>query len=143
MSTTFPPTYTLGEPFVVTIPDPAAGAVASIAVPAGEMWRPRSVRCVLTPDATAITRFPAVSAKTAAGTEYAIALSSAALGAGAATLLGWALGSPPSVGAGGWHSAGLFDVLMLQFHTFEVRALNLQAGDTITGIQFHYERWYV
>lgn len=143
MSVLSPANYEQGRVVLAAPANPAAGATPVITVPAGRIWRPRSLSAVLTTSAAAGTRLPWVDARDGGGVVYHRAPQLNGLGPSNAALFSWALSSEVTSGGTLNLQAGFGDVLMLGGHDLVLQCLGLNVADQWSAIRFLYEEWLV
>ncbi len=142
MSGLFPADATHGVTTAKTIANPAAGAGATVLVPAGQTWRVRSLVATLTTGAAVANRQPVLYARTPVPVLFALAVQPVVTPATTATTYFWQLGSgPQNVGAGGQEPCGLWDLVLPNAWGVQLACFNLQAADQWSAITLVYELW--
>lgn len=121
---------------------PGAGAVISQSVPLGARWELMSLFCLLTTDATVITRCAQLTYLTG-GISKGLVADAATQVASTGIFYQWELGVTPYAQAlGATHHLPLVpDLHLFAGETFQVSAANLQAGDVFSTVRFTVREW--
>lgn len=137
----------IGEPIWLEPANPAAGAPLIVTVPAGVLYRVDTVHILYTTDATAANRAVYCAWGNAAGTEFLRALSTflhtATLGR---PYEFYGNGEPVSTigaGTGGaiTYLCAIPRLIIPATFQFRVNAINMVAGDAITGVKIRAQQW--